>query len=436
MLRILSKTLATGTVVLCAAGSSLAADIAAPVETAYQAPSWTGFFLGVHGGMASGNMEYKELAIPALQLPERIFNFGQEDGAYGIHGGFDYQFSSRWVAGLELDYTQLNSQYKRFAGGQNNTLVEAKSSYSVSGRIGYLVTPETLFYGRLGYSSIQLEAEEQAVGTAKGSVGAVKAGVGAETFLFGNVTGRIEANYIAAEEFVVASDFEAYDPNYLLVSAGLSYRFGANNGSAHASEPAAAMQFSGFYAGGFGALGFGQSTLEVIDNQNATSGPYSDEALGFGGFVGYDFLINDRFVVGAEAEAAYVNAKFHDPEMNSLAPDSTTLFGTLEATYALSARVGYVATPSTLIYLKGGIAAMAMDANEDFFALGSGGKETLSAYQFGAGIESALTEKLTLRVEGVYTKATDSIIADNSQMGQIEIQPSLLSGRIGLAYRF
>jgi outer membrane immunogenic protein len=338
--------------------------------------------------------------------------------------------------GVEIDYTRLNQQYVPFAGGFNNGNVKAKSSYSISGRLGYLVTPETLFYGRLGYAAIDLEAEEGFDAMASETVGGLKAGFGAETFLFGNVTGRIEANYISTDDFTVAADFKQFDPTYLVVNAGLSYRFGANNGSGQASEPAAAMQFSGFYAGGFGAIGFGKSTLDVLDNPNATAGPYAGDALGFGGFVGYDFLINDRFVIGAEAEAAYVNVKFEDPSMNSLEPEPTALFGTINATYALSARVGFVATPSTLVYVKGGFAKMVVDANEDFFALDSGGTESLSAYQVGAGIESALTDKLTLRVEGVYTEATDSIIADNTQLGQLEIKPSLLSGRIGLAYRF
>lgn len=432
MLRILSTTLAVGTAILC--GPALAADIvAAPVEVT--GPSWTGFYIGVDAGMASGNMGYK--LLPVFPGDETLaYDFSREDFAYGVHGGFDYQFASRWVGGIEVDYTQLGSSFSPFNGGLNNTLVEAKSAYSVSGRLGYLVTPETLVYGRLGYASVQVEAEEGFDGTASRSLGAVKVGVGAETFLFGNVTGRIEANYIGATEEFVTTDFQSFEPKYFVVNAGLSYRFGANRGSAYAAEPAPDVQFSGFYVGGFGAYNFAATTLEVIDNPIATNGPYASDAFGFGGFVGYDFLLNDRFVIGAEAEAVYVGAKFDDPSMNSPAPDSTTRFGTLDATYALSARVGYVATPSTLVYLKGGIAGMVMDANEDFFALDNGGKTTLTAYQFGGGIESALTDKLTLRVEGVYAKATDSIVLGNSQTDQVRIEPSLLTGRVGLAYRF
>ena len=48
----------------------------------------------------------------------------------------------------------------------------------------------------------------------------------------------------------------------------------------------------------------------------------------------------------------------------------------------------------------------------------------------------ALTEKLTLRVEGLYTEATEGLVVNNSQPDQITLTPSLLTGRVGLAYRF
>lgn len=437
MLRFFSMTLAAGTMFVGTAVSTLAADMAAPAEATYQAPNWTGFYVGVHGGMASGNMEYTELEIPVFLVPERVFDFGQEVGAYGFYGGFDYQFTNNWVAGLELGYDRINLQYKRYSNSDLNALAEIKSSYSASVRVGHLVTPETLLYGSLGYASTQMEAELQATATAKKKIGSVKAGIGAETFLFGNVTGRMEVTYVnGTQDFLLAEDFKSFDPNYLLVTAGLSYRFGAGSGAENAQQSIPAMQFSGFYFGGFGSFGVGQSVRDWTTQVSGTTGPYADQAFGGGAFAGYDFLINDKFVISAEADVAYVNAKFEDFPYDPFATGSTNLFGTLKATYALSARVGFVATPSTLIYAKGGLGGMVMNANEDYFALENGGTKTLSAYQVGAGIESALTEKLALRIEGLYATATEEIILGDSQTDQVSIKPSLLTGRIGLAYRF
>ncbi len=99
-------------------------------------------------------------------------------------------------------------------------------------------------------------------------------------------------------------------------------------------------------------------------------------------------------------------------------------------------RAGYFATPSTLVYAKGGFAGLWTDANDEFFALDGGGSKMLAAFQVGAGIESALTDKWSLRVEGLYTKAFNSLVTANSQPDQNELKPSLLTGKIGLAYHF
>ncbi|WP_027062470.1 outer membrane protein [Mesorhizobium loti] len=398
-------------------------------------PSWTGFYIGVHGGGAFGNMGYDQLPVPPGDT-SLSYRFGAENFAYGVHGGFDYQFSNRWVAGFELDYTQINSDYSPFESGGHGTLVKANSIYSVSGRAGYLVTPQTLVYGRLGYGGIKLEAEEGFFDTASKTVGAVELGVGAETFLYGNLTGRIEANYFQGfNKFTLDADGESFEPHYLLVTAGLAYRFNAQNGSAYSAEAAPDMKWSGFYAGLDGSYNFGVMHLDV-DVPGATVGPYGAQTFGGGGFAGYNFLLGSSYLLGVEAGAEYLDARFKDPTQNSLDPDGPTLFGTVKASLSLTARAGYFATPSTLVYAKGGFAGLLTDANDEFFGLDGGGSKMLSAYQVGAGIESALTDKLSLRVEGVYTKAFTGLTVANSQLDQNELKPSLLTGKIGLAYHF
>ncbi|MEP6563578.1 MAG: outer membrane beta-barrel protein [Mesorhizobium sp.] len=413
---------------------SLAAD---PVAAAQEVtgPSWTGFYIGVHGGGAFGNMGYDQL--PVLPGDSTLsYHFGAEDFAYGVHGGFDYQFSNRWVAGFELDYTQISSDYSPFAAGGFGTLVKADSIYSVSGRVGYLLTPQTLIYGRLGYGGIKLEAEEGFGGTTSKTVGAAEFGVGAETFLSGNLTARIEANYFhGLSKFTLDADGESFDPHYLLVTAGLSYRFNAQNGSAYPAQAAPDMNWNGFYAGIDGSYNLGVMHLEV-DVPGATVGPYGAETLGGGVFAGYNFLFGSSYLLGVEAGAEYLDAQFEDPAQNSLDPTAPTLFGTVKASLSLTARAGYFATPSTLVYAKGGFAGLWTEANDEFFGLGGGGSKMLSAYQVGAGIESALTDKLSLRVEGLYTKAFNGLTVENSQLNQNELKPSLLTGKIGLAYHF
>ncbi len=421
---------------LYAASPSLAADqVVAPPQEA-SGPSWTGFYVGVHGGAAFGNMGYDKLATPGFPGDTLSYRFGAEDFAYGIHGGFDYQFHNRWVAGFELDYTQISADYSPNVAGGLGTLVKANSLYSISGRAGYLLTPQTLVYGRLGYAGIRLKAEEGFFDTASKTVGAAQFGIGAETFLWGNVTGRVEANYYhGLNKFTLEDDGEVFKPRYLLVTAGLAYRFNADRGSAYPAEAAPDLNWSGFYAGVAGSYNFGVMHRE-IDEAGSTIGPFGSQTFGGGAFAGYNFLFGSSYLLGVEAGAEYLSARFDDPARNSGDPAGPTLFGTVKGVLSLSARAGYFATPSTLVYAKGGFAGLWTDANDEFFALDGGGSKMLAAFQVGAGIESALTDKWSLRVEGLYTKAFNSLVTANSQPDQNELKPSLLTGKIGLAYHF
>ena len=392
-------------------------------------PSWTGFYVGVHAGGAFGNTDYGNDFVD----PGQRYHLADDTYAIGVHGGFDYQFSSSWVAGLELAATRLNSEYAAFIPDVPAFSIDW--NFSASGRLGYLVTPQTLFYGRIGYSAMDVEAIEGLAGTASGTVDGALIGVGVETFLSDNITARVDANYFLPSDEFVTDDFEAFEPHYLMLTAGLSYRLGAQNGSSYPVEPAPEMDWSGFYAGISGSYNHGLMDLDV-EVPFSTVGPFGEESAGGGVFVGYDFQVAPSFVLGVEADATYLNAEFEDPTQNSLDPNAPTVFGTVDAVFALTARAGYVASPSTLIYVKGGFAGLLTEANEEFFPLDGGERKVLSAYQIGGGIESALTEKLTLRVEGLYTEATEGVVVNNSQPDQITLTPSLLTGRVGLAYRF
>ena len=137
------------------------------------------------------------------------------------------------------------------------------------------------------------------------------------------------------------------------------------------------MDWNGFYAGVSGSYNHGVMDLDV-DVPGATVGPFGAQTAGGGVFVGYDFQIGPSFVLGVEADATYLDASFEDPAQNSLDPNAPTEFGTVDAVFALTARAGYVASPSTLIYVKGGFAGLRTEANEEFFALDGGGSENCS----------------------------------------------------------
>jgi outer membrane immunogenic protein len=142
MKRLLLSTAAVGLF----AGPALAADLAprpyakAPV---YSPPAviynWTGFYVGGHvgGAFTDGNNSL-------------IGNDARFMG--GVQGGFDYQFSSNFVGGIEAQYSWMNSNNTGvlFPGG---TLVTGRNEQlgSVTGRVGYTWGPG-LLYAKGGYA--------------------------------------------------------------------------------------------------------------------------------------------------------------------------------------------------------------------------------------------------------------------------------------------
>ncbi|HMH97631.1 MAG TPA: outer membrane beta-barrel protein, partial [Bradyrhizobium sp.] len=140
------KKFLLGTVAIIALGATapaLAADMAARPYTkapAYSAPiyNWTGFYIGGHlGGAFAGDN-----------------SITGNDGRFlgGVQGGFDYQFASTWVFGVEAQYSWLGSNNTGvlFPGG---ILVSSHNDQlgSVTGRLGYTWGP-ALLYAKGGYA--------------------------------------------------------------------------------------------------------------------------------------------------------------------------------------------------------------------------------------------------------------------------------------------
>lgn len=395
-------------------------------------PSWSGFYVGGHLGVGMGNLGYTSVT-PGDPPTVTDDNFADTFFAVGIHAGYDHQFAERWVGGVEIEYTNFDSSYTPFP--PNPAIFWANWEASLSGRVGYLVTPHTLFYGRLGVSTMDVEGEEGLSDIASGNVTSALIGAGAETFVYGNWTARLEAAYLLpGSDFEIENDGEFFDPKTLILKAGFSYRLGAQAGSSLMTAPAPEISWNGFYAGAYGAFGHG-SLETTVDSAFTSLGDFGSDSPGLGAFAGYDFRFGDT-VAGVELEGSWLDFDFHDPRNDAFVTDPPSLVATVQASFMASARIGRVVSPGTLLYAKAGFGALLVDANEEFFPLGGGGSETLAAYQIGAGIESALTDNVTMRLEGLYTEATDHITADNTQSGQVEIKPSLITARIGLAYRF
>lgn len=392
----------------------------------------TGLYVGVNVGEAFEGLWYN----PDFVDPQEYL-FSQQSLTAGITVGYDTLLLPNVVAGIELRYDHFGADYEPLDDG--NVLATIEDSATAAVKLGYRVDNNTQVYGIVGGGVSRVSALEGPPpgDLASESVGGYVLGVGVETRLTGALTGSIDARYFRATDTFTTIDDVAFEPRYFAVTAGLKYRFGGNMGLG-ASETIidpVDYDFSGPRLS-LAVLGGAGSMNRELATPGAYVGPFWSETLGAAIGAGYDFSVADDWIIGLDASLDYNPFTFEDPDQNNPDVAGTTEFATVDSVIALGARVGAKLNPSTLLYGKFGIASIHTTANEDFFALGGGGDEWLPGYQVGVGIETAINETMTLGVEGVYTAATDSLGTENTQLDQVELQPSLLTGKVSLNFRF
>jgi outer membrane immunogenic protein len=147
---------------------AFAADMAVkapPAPVPASAPSsWTGFYIGGDLGAAWTSNTGTWTGLPSPAVFGEQPNVGKNDGSSflgGFHAGYNYQFASTWVAGLEGDWSwtkatgSFSQNWVSTAGVVIPTAVNTLSSTldwvsSLRLRLGYLVTPNVLAYATGG----------------------------------------------------------------------------------------------------------------------------------------------------------------------------------------------------------------------------------------------------------------------------------------------
>jgi outer membrane immunogenic protein len=137
-------------------GSAYAADLAvkAPPSPAYAPlPTWTGCYLGANIGGAFGQTDFTRVGQGNVTLND---NFGSQSPSSVVGGGqmgCDYQVS-QWVFGVQglIDATDLNGSNVIPVPFSETFTIDNKNEWyaTVTGRIGYTVTPWVLLYGKGG----------------------------------------------------------------------------------------------------------------------------------------------------------------------------------------------------------------------------------------------------------------------------------------------
>lgn len=183
--------------------------------------------------------------------------------------------------------------------------------------------------------------------------------------------------------------------------------------------PAQAETFDGPYVGVQAGYNRAEVTDRTIDAQPIDA-EVSRDALVLGGYAGYNYKINDRLVIGAEAG---FSGAFDDELRAQSAGGSLTIDP--RYSFDLSARAGYLVNDKTLVYVRGGYANSRVRTtlvSEDGTARAS---HNLDGWLVGGGVERALTDRISARLEYRYTDL-------GNDGGQYDQHQAL----VGISYNF
>jgi outer membrane immunogenic protein len=233
------------------ASMAFAADlpIKAPVYKAPVAASpvfaWTGCYLGANIGGAWAKKSFSN----SLTLPD--------DGGHTANGiigggqaGCDYQFASNWVIGIQgmLDGAHLTGSNTSPDDPDGTFSTRVKWFGTVTGRLGFLVTPSFLIYGKGGVAFVgENQSQDSIEGlfppvAIHGSTGDFArtgwdAGAGLEWMFAPSWSVWLEYDHMgfgSTSETFAFADGSSFQENVKQsvdkVLVGVNYRFGLGNG--------------------------------------------------------------------------------------------------------------------------------------------------------------------------------------------------------------
>jgi outer membrane immunogenic protein len=208
-----------------AAGQAFAA-----VPTFVQPQNWTGLYLGASGGMRYEQHKWTTNSTggAAITVPNNE-DFNDTGARFGGFVGYNIQLTPKIVAGIEADFawgkTKTSTSHTipgTIAGGpvplalglNDTSTFETGWDASLRGRIGALITPDTLVYltGGMAWQQIKAQATCDATTsvvcftqshaeTQKDTLTGWTFGGGIESVLAGAWTGRIEYRYAQYGDF-------------------------------------------------------------------------------------------------------------------------------------------------------------------------------------------------------------------------------------------
>lgn len=185
---------------------------------------------------------------------------------------------------------------------------------------------------------------------------------------------------------------------------------------------AAAPYWNGWYVGG--VLGYAYTDMDFT----APAGGFGVEPDGVvgGGLLGWNRQVGN-YVLGVEADI--VGADVNDTQafgVNSVAASMDWLLG-------VRGRIGVLVTPQTMVF--GTIGAGFAEFDLPVAGAGGGsGSETFSGLQLGAGMETALNDRWSVRFDYLWTDLGSETVSYAGQ--SVTYDPDVHQVRGALVFRF
>lgn len=179
--------------------------------------SWTGFYAGGSLGFGSANYDIDATYTnPPLSAGLNLPDLGAQGVLFGLQAGYNHQLSSNWVIGGQIDAMGsniTNDASLNLAFGPTTISgtydLTVSSMYTISGRLGYLTSPNTMVYGLLGVTrgnfsgayNLTVNALPPTSGSYDFSLNGMAVGIGMETMLNDHLSLGVEYRYNSMQRY-------------------------------------------------------------------------------------------------------------------------------------------------------------------------------------------------------------------------------------------
>lgn len=190
----------------------------------------------------------------------------------------------------------------------------------------------------------------------------------------------------------------------------------------------APQSFNGPYVGIQGGWQQDRQTLDVTNNGLTSSASQNKSGFGYGGQIGYDFRLSDQVVFGVEVDATGRTGSSRLGGANGLELKQGR-------TLAATARLGYLVTPDSLLYARGGYANGRFTLRDATTSI----SENRDGWQIGAGYEQMIAQNVSARIEYAYSKfGSDQLPALAANLGASDARVNYSRNAVtaGLNFRF